>query len=95
MSQTGLLKKSMVWGQGMVGKGFCMCVCDLEGSDFETLNGDLAKGGWLGSILLGAIGKVREIPISGPHLFFESQKLFGSSEFYKKILKCVLLILCG
>lgn len=56
VSQTGLLKKSMVWGQGMAGKGFCVCVCDLEGSDFETLKGDLAKGGWLCNILLGAIG---------------------------------------
>lgn len=45
MSQTGLLKKSMVWGQGTAGKGFFVCVCDLEGSDFETLKGDLAKGG--------------------------------------------------
>lgn len=71
------------------------CVCDLEGSDFETLKGNLAKSGWLRSILLGAIGKVGEMPISVPHLFFESQKLFGPLNFIRKKLKCVLLMLCG
>lgn len=54
---------------------------EMEGSDFETLKGDLVKGGWLGSILLRAIGKVGEIPISIPHIFFESQKLFGPLNF--------------